>query len=48
MARNPSRYQLKALGAGAQHEVDEYKARSVWSTWWKLDPGVRSRFFSRE
>ena len=33
MPHNPSRYKLKALSVDAQHAVDEYKARSVWSAW---------------
>lgn len=48
MGHNPSRYKLKALSVDAQHAVDEYKARSVWGAWWKLDEKLRRRYFTRE
>ena len=48
MGHNPSRYKLKALSVDAQHAVDEYKARSVWSAWWSLDEKLRRRYFTKE
>ena len=48
MGHNPSRYKLKALSVDAQHAVDEYKARSVWSTWWALDEKLRRRYFTSD
>ena len=48
MGPNISRYSIDALGPESQREVDEYKARSVWGTWWALGDEMRDRFFSRE
>ena len=48
MGHNPSRYTLKRLAADAQHAVDEYKSRSVWSAWWSLDEKLRRRYFTRD
>jgi hypothetical protein len=47
---NPStnRFKQARLSVDAQHTVDEYKARSVWSAWWSLDENRRRRYFTRE
>ena len=50
MGMNPSRNAFKRarLGLDAQQAVDEYKARSVWGAWWKLDEKVRRRYFTQD
>ena len=47
MGHTPSPYILRRLSANAQHAVDEFKSRSVWSDWWQLDEKVRRRDFTR-
>ncbi len=50
MGHNPTKNPFRAarLGLDVQGAVDEYKARSVWGMWWKLDERVRRRYFTKD
>jgi len=45
--KNPFRRARLGLDVDTQAAVDEYKARSIWGAWWRLDETIRRRYFTR-